>query len=261
MSNIHRLSDLPPPSTASDTIGGDVKYLEVMLPGYSPKTFIFGVSVVQFIIYICCCAAGHAPTPLSPASWTVQAFGTWGPPVSHGEVWRLLTAVFMHLGIWHILLNIYFQLILGFRIEPSLGPYKFALLYVCCGIFGNLFSTATTSFCNISAGASTSAFGLVGIQVAQLALSWHLIRNKAFEVYRLMLFVLSMILMSAAYKNIDQMGHLGGFLAGCVFGVFYASSMENPPHWYSHAKWCCIVTAPTAVVSCSIGLWAVTRTC
>jgi len=64
-------------------------------------------------------------------------FNKWllyGPFVANGDWWRLLTACFLHVGIWHIAVNMYALWWLGSVVEGAIGSLRFALLYIGSGL-------------------------------------------------------------------------------------------------------------------------------
>lgn len=84
-------------------------------------------------------------------------FGANVPPlVAKGQVWRLLTASFLHANLLHVAFNVFFQLRMGFGIERRYGYLKFALLYAAAAIYGNLLSAAALFCGTVKVGASTA---------------------------------------------------------------------------------------------------------
>src|SRR5215216_174260 len=75
----------------------------------------------------------------SPSNSVYRDFVLYGPLVADGEWWRLLTAGFLHGGLFHLLLNMYALYFLGRMLEPALGHVRFAALYfasLLAGSFG-----------------------------------------------------------------------------------------------------------------------------
>jgi rhomboid protease GluP len=82
----------------------------------------------------------------------------WG-----GEYWRLATAMFLHIGAVHLLLNAYYGFFISSQVEQVIGPRRLLLLYLLSGIAGSAASVIGHNA--ISAGASGALFGLIGWQV------------------------------------------------------------------------------------------------
>ena len=80
-----------------------------------------------------------------------------------GQWWRLFTASFIHIGFAHILFNMYFLYQLGPVFERLYGSRNFLIIYLLAGIMGNLLTFAFGESNTISAGASTSLYGLFGL--------------------------------------------------------------------------------------------------
>lgn len=132
--------------------------------------------------------------------------------VAAGQWWRLFTAQFLHIGIWHLVSNLVMIYYMGTLLEPLLGHFKFLIIYLLSGIGGNLMSLAFGSDKSISAGASTALFGLFG-SVLALGLVYHhpFIAYLARQALVLALINLGIDLF---LPNIDIFGHLGGLIAG-----------------------------------------------
>src|SRR5690606_3210098 len=86
-----------------------------------------------------------------------------------GEWWRLVTSMFLHVGIAHLALNMYGLWVLGKLIEQFLGSLRFLSVYMLSGVAGSLASVLVGGGA-VSAGASGAVFGLLGAAIAELAL-------------------------------------------------------------------------------------------
>lgn len=138
--------------------------------------------------------------------------------VSDGQWWRLITPIFVHLGPEHIIVNGITLYFLGLQLEPLYGHFKYLIIFLITGIAGNLMSYAFGNGNIISAGASTSLFGLFGIYVA-LGCVYRksgLIQQWARQFG---LLILINIISDLFISNIDIMGHIGGVLAGFLLGI------------------------------------------
>lgn len=163
----------------------------------------------------------------STSGWTLVRFGAKvNELILLGQWWRLLTPMFVHIGIPHILFNgivIYF---LGPQIEYAFGHLKFALLYILSAFSGNLASFAFNS--SISAGASTALFGLFGATLVLGKLYPTKPQFKALARSYTMLIIIN-IVFGFLSPGVDNAGHLGG-LAG---GYLIAFALSAPYAWNS----------------------------
>jgi membrane associated rhomboid family serine protease len=83
--------------------------------------------------------------------------------VWHGQYWRLVTAMFMHVGVIHLLWNGYYGFLMSAEVERGIGWWRFLLLYLLSGIAGSAASVIGHNA--VSAGASGALFGLIGLQL------------------------------------------------------------------------------------------------
>lgn len=79
-----------------------------------------------------------------------------------GEYFRIITSAFLHIGILHIVLNMYSLYIIGMQAEYFYGKIKYIIIYLFSAIMGSLFTVALSSSNTVSAGASGAIFGLLG---------------------------------------------------------------------------------------------------
>ena len=95
--------------------------------------------------------------------------------VEKKEYYRLLTSVFMHFGISHLVNNMIIQFVLGDNLERALGKIKYLVFYLLCGVGANVFSMIVSINdyeWAVSAGASGAIFGVIG------GLLYVVIRNR-----------------------------------------------------------------------------------
>ena len=78
------------------------------------------------------------------------------------ELFRLISSIFLHGGIFHLLCNMYSLYILGPQLESFFGKTKFVVIYIISGVIGNLLSMTFLQDGVVSVGASGAIFGLLG---------------------------------------------------------------------------------------------------
>ena len=138
--------------------------------------------------------------------------------VQAGDWWRLITPIFLHIGVLHILTNGFTLYFVGTMLEPLIGNTRFFTIFMLSGITGNLASFAFGANNAISAGASTSLFGLFAAFIA-LAVIY---RENHFmsELGRTFaaLIILNLVL-DLTMAGVDIWGHIGGALGGFLLGT------------------------------------------
>ncbi|PFH34426.1 rhomboid protease ROM1 [Besnoitia besnoiti] len=240
-----------------------IRFLELLFPHFHLKSAVLLISILDWVLYIVTVCL-DTELPLIPAPKVLVDFGANYPPmIKQGQVWRLLLPVFLHANFFHVFFNVFFQLRMGFTIERRYGLLKFLVLYFVAAIYGNLLS-ATAFFCNsLKVGASTAGFGLIGVQICEMALTWHRMRHRDRMLMNMASFVLLMLLLMFTLNggSIDQMGHLGGLLCGFSIGVLYNRDLNDKPHWYPWATGAAIATLIALPATCFPVLYAVNRHC
>ncbi|USS87571.1 rhomboid family intramembrane serine protease [Fructilactobacillus hinvesii] len=133
--------------------------------------------------------------------------------VRDGEWWRLITPIFIHIGWQHLTLNLLTLYFVGRILENVLGHWRYLVLFLGAGIVGNLFSFAFGSENSVSAGCSTSLFGLFG---AFLMLAIVLPQNQWLKqtAQSFLLLVVLNLGSDLFLPGVDTWGHLGGLIGG-----------------------------------------------
>ena len=130
--------------------------------------------------------------------------------VQDGELWRLITAGFLHDGPIHLLFNMYLLYILGGMLEPWIGRLRFGVVYfvsMLAGSFGALLLEPTAP----TVGASGAVFGLMGAAVIVM-------RNRGVNPMEsgLPLLIGLNLVLSFVIPNISIGGHIGGLIGGAL---------------------------------------------
>ncbi|UCE03905.1 MAG: rhomboid family intramembrane serine protease [Candidatus Latescibacterota bacterium] len=186
---------------------------------------LVGVNVAVFLAMVL--SGAH---PLMPSAETLLRWGAnYGTALNEGESWRLLTCMFVHVGVIHVAVNMYALWASGSVLERLTGNYGFLLLYLLSGLVGSLNSTLwhMESF-RVSAGASGAVFGVFG------GLLGFLIPQRGFVpgiIYRRLLRVVGFVVVGnlvfgALVSFIDNAAHLGGFLSGLLLGFVLSHRLE-----------------------------------
>lgn len=199
-------------------------YLALFKPtdGYYVTPILVIFNVVYFVIMVL-----FGANILEPSSDDLLQWGANYKPVTlAGDWWRLITCVFVHIGIIHLLLNMYALMSVGVLLEPILGTKKFTIAYLLSGICASLLSLWWHDN-TISAGASGAIFGMYGLFVALLTTNI-IDKSERGSLLSSMLLFIGYNLMYGMKGGVDNAAHLGGLLSGAAIGyAFYPSLKPN----------------------------------
>jgi len=156
----------------------------------------------------------------------------FGPATQDRQWWRLFTAMFVHFGIVHLLLNMWALWDVGRLLERLYGRPRFLILYLVSGVLGNLLSLAIQGNRAISGGASGAIFSLYG---ALLIFLWRERQQVDRSEFRWLfgtasVFTFLILGMGLVIPGIDNAAHAGGLIAGVLLGGLLARpwSLTSP---------------------------------
>ncbi len=151
-----------------------------------------------------------------------------GELVREGQYYRLITPVFIHIGLLHLLFNMYALYIVGSQLESFYGRFKFLLIYLFSALSGSLLSI-TFSTNTISAGASGAIFGLLG-SLLYFGYHYRIYLGNALNRQIIPIILLNLFI-GFTFQHIDQAAHIGGLVGGFMMaiavGVKYKSSKNE----------------------------------
>jgi membrane associated rhomboid family serine protease len=152
--------------------------------------------------------------------------GNYGPAIADGQWWRLLTAMFVHAGLMHLLLNMYGLLFVGLFLEPVLGTWRFAIYYLATGLLAGIASLWIHPDL-VGVGASGAIFGMYGVFLACLLTGVFPPGMKKAFLLSTLIFVGANLVMGLS-GNIDNAAHIGGLVAGFLIGFFFSKTRPDP---------------------------------
>ena len=130
-----------------------------------------------------------------------------------GEWWRLVMPNFLHWTLWHIGMNMYALWQIGPMVEENFGSRRYLFLYLFTGICGFIASTLWNPT-GLSAGASASLFGLIGVLISYLGPRPGFAREYRSQLIRWAV----IILVIGLFLPFDNAGHIGGLVSGLILG-------------------------------------------
>ncbi|MDR3084937.1 MAG: rhomboid family intramembrane serine protease [Christensenellaceae bacterium] len=159
------------------------------------------------------------------------------PLIARGELWRLLTACFLHSGPMHILFNLFALYIWGPQVEALLGRLRFGIVYTGAGLFGSLCSFLFSN--SVSVGASGAIFGLFGAFL-YFRTRHRQVFNQVFGM-QLLVVIGANLVMGFLNAGTDNFAHIGGLIGG--FSAAFSTGLYRE-------KW----TLPRALAALGLAL-------
>ncbi|KAK4267534.1 hypothetical protein QN277_024303 [Acacia crassicarpa] len=173
---------------------------------------------------------------LGPSTRTLQKLGALQKElVEENEGWRLITCMFLHAGVIHLIANMFSLLSIGIRLEREFGFIRIGFLYTLSGFAGSLISMLhleKSAKPTISVGASGALFGLLGAMLSELLTNWTIYENKCAALVTLL--VISALNLSLGFlPRVDNSAHVGGFTSGFLLGFIL---LMRPQYGYVNRK-------------------------
>lgn len=187
---------------------------------FSPKKPVvtYTLIIINLLVYF-------IPILLGNSDAVITYLGSYGPFVKMGEYYRLITAVFVHANLAHLLFNMYALWIIGMQLESFIGKWRYLVVYLFSAVCGSLLSVVVTPDA-LSVGASGAIFGLLG---ALLYFGYHyrVYLGTVIKSQIIPLIAINLIL-GFMVPGIDNAAHIGGLIGGALMmigvGVKYKSS-------------------------------------
>ena len=180
---------------------------------FSPKRIIFTniISLICILMYVIVGIYGN-----NFFNFDANVLAKFGANnillVKNGEMWRLLTCAFLHVGLIHLIVNMYSLRVIGPSVEGLIGKGKFVFIYLISAISASLMSLVFVDSNIVSVGASGAIFGLMG---ALLYFGYHyrLYLNDAIKTQIIPVILFNLII-GFMMPGIDNGAHIGGLIGG-----------------------------------------------
>lgn len=212
-----------PARAADDSPWQQLAELQRQLDAHTPRTVVTTVLVAANVAaYGAMAAMGagfFAANPFMLTEWG----SNFGAATVTGEWWRLLSSMFIHFGVLHLLLNMWVLWDIGRLVERLYGNLRFLLIYLASGLTGSVLTIFWDPLRN-SAGASGAICGVLGAFLAVLLWRKDTIPVIVRRSYRLgIIAFLGFNLLAGVFSTgTDNVAHVGGALAGLILGAVLA---------------------------------------
>lgn len=187
----------------------------------------YALILMNVIMFIALLFAGA--DPLHTGNHVQLNWGAnFGPATQDGQWWRLLSAMFLHFGIIHLLLNCYALWDVGQYTERMYGSWRLLCIYLIAGLFGNVLSLVIQGNQAVSGGASGAIFGLYGALLIFLWRERHYLKPEEFKWLfgGGLIFSIIIIMLGFLIPGIDNAAHIGGFFAGMLASIMLAKPIN-----------------------------------
>lgn len=204
---------------------------------YAPATYILvGINCLVFLAMV----LSHVSF-LDPTSDQLMRWGATAPSavLLDGAWLRIVSAMFVHVGIIHLATNMWCLWNLGLLGEPLIGPFGIFAAYILSGAAGNLLSVGRNYFLGndvVGAGASGAVFGLAGLLIILLKSPRLPIPAKELNGLRRYVIYFAAINFVVGFGGnhffasvqVDNWAHLGGLLGGMLFALPLVPQLGSP---------------------------------
>lgn len=181
------------------------------------QEFIRYYPVVSLIVTIHIILYLLTALPIFPNSLLLEQLSGVNLYIWQGEIWRLVTPIFLHSGFSHVLFNSFSLVLFGPALERILGSFRFTWVYLITGISANVATLLIEPVTYIHLGASGAIFGLFGMYISLNVFRKHLLSRDNRQLITTIAVI--GIIMTFFQPDINVISHLFGFLSGFLIGA------------------------------------------
>ncbi len=195
-----------PRTSLGGRVTGDTSRVSLTIVGINVAVYVLGLLV------------GERTLQLDYGNIAGQP-GVFG--VADGQYYRLLTAAFLHAGVFHILMNMFALAQLGPVLESALGRVRFLALYLLSALGGSVLSYLLSPQLTLGVGASGAIFGLFGAYYV-------VVRRLGGETRSIVTLLVINLVITFSVPIIDWRAHLGGLVTGAAVAAALAYAPRGP---------------------------------
>lgn len=237
------------------------KLLTNVLPRYTPVSY--GLLTANFLVFLAMFATEQQGAVSDfgrlLTGGNQQALVAWGADVAvlvaQGEWWRLVSAIFIHIGIIHLLFNSYALLFIGPLLEELLGKERFLVFYLATGVFGFFLSNWYYPPWLVTAGASGAVFGMIAMAavLSRRWGSWGQILQQQLVHWIIYAFVFGLFI------GANNAAHFGGALAGAALAFALPNPNRRQETSFQDLLWRVLYWAGLTIIALSLSLAVLNR--
>ncbi|KAG5600536.1 hypothetical protein H5410_031906, partial [Solanum commersonii] len=145
----------------------------------------------------------------------------WNKVVYHHQVWRLITCIWLHASLIHLLASTMGFMVVAKHLEKQYGFVRIGIIYLFSGIGGSILTSLFIQR-SVSVGASGALFGLIGAKFSEIIANWSVSVGALFTL----LLIVVINLAAGMLPHVGNFTHIGGFMTGLLLGFV----LLVPPH-------------------------------
>ncbi len=216
----------PQANDMSPAAAGEQGHVNVRLPLHKPRVVYVFLALIG-LVFVAELALGG-----SQNHETLRRLGAQvNPLVAVGELWRLVAAMFLHIGLQHILFNGWALFSVGREVEAMYGSLWFTVIYLAAGLAGNI-GYYWLGDSVLSAGASGAVFGLIGAEAAFFLTNRSLFGKLGSQrLGNLGVLIAINLVFGFTVPGINNIAHLGGLIMGFALGLLLAPRFAVEWRW------------------------------
>ncbi|MGN7386476.1 rhomboid family intramembrane serine protease [Sporosarcina sp. SAFN-015] len=174
--------------------------------------FVTALLAINILVYIV------TGLPIQGSRYLYYMGVGYNPLISEGEWWRLVTPMFLHAGLMHLLFNMFSLFIFGPELERIAGKARFLTIYLLSGIFANIAYFFLGDDLIPHVGASGAIFGIFGAFGALV----YYTKNAFPQLRQIMLpIIVISVIMTFLQPGVNVIGHIAGLIVGFIIGLSY----------------------------------------
>lgn len=256
--------EIDPAELEAHAVGLEFNRKEYSASSCSRQIFCLStlICVIQIILVIVMIQQdGYAPMSqnpmLGPPVTTLVRFGAKNASLQIylREWWRLLSAIMLHAGIYHLVSNVIIQLRVGGYLNAIYGTPKWLTIYLLSGIFGNMTSTCFLPE-SVGVGSSGAVLGMLTSWIVWIVFRWKKIPRESHGLRNCQLLVVLVsvaITLGMSFSSyVDWCAHFGGAVQGFLLAIaFLGNELDNAVHRF----WVRLVSIIIIVVLFIVEIW------
>lgn len=185
--------------------------------GYSLYCLL-GCMVFVWLASTICGTNPISPTPESMFAWGANSTSA----VQSGQWWRLISSIFIHAGVAHLVLNAITLWYVGRLMLRYTDDQVLLLVFIISGLVGNAVALHFGLQARIGAGASAAVHGLIGALLPVLFRAGAAGKERRIAI-SLVVLIITTLVFGVARNNIELSAHIGGLSSGLIMGFAHRS--------------------------------------